>query len=797
MKVSLEWLRELTPAAVPLEELVRVLNFSGSKVETVTVASSEIRGVVVAQVLGIRKHPGADNLSLVDVGLVDGASQEVVCGAKNFAVGDRVPLAPVGARLPGLALTARKMRGVISNGMLCSGAELGISQDHSGILVLAPDAELGADVVAVLGLDDTVIDLEITPNRGDCMGMIGIAREVAAVLGDELTVPDAIVQEDESLHSPVTVEVRDEQGCPRYLARYATEIAGAPSPAWLQARLLRLGVRPISNVVDITNYVLLETGQPLHAFDASKIAEGRIVVRRASRDERIVTLDGVKRNLQERDLVIADPGGALAIAGVMGGLDSEVSGATTEVVIESAHFEPASVSLTSRRLGLLSEASARFERGSDPEMAGYAAARCAELLRVLAGGRVAARVADAYPQPYEPVAIELRPPRTGRILGVDIPAGEQAHHLRSLGLEVTERGETLHAVVPSWRRDLRREIDLVEEVARLAGLDLIPARLPHGGAGGLKPLQAADRTLRRTLCALGLTEAYTDSFRDDGDMDRLGLSGDPASHPAVRIANPMNHDEAELRTTLLPGLLRAASYNLARHAPGVALFEIARAYVLVAGGDLPNEPALLSCVAAGHRSAGDWRHPSEKWDFFRLKGALESALRALRLPPLGCAPVDGMPWHPTRAAALMLAGERIGTLGDLHPTVCDLFRVAPGASAFELRLDPLWSELAGRIGVEIPTQFPSAYVDVAVVVDEETPAQSVAAALRSAGEPELVAARLFDVYAGRQVPAGRKSLAYALELRASDRTLSREEALMVRDRIVRELEARYGAELRA
>jgi len=796
VRVSLKWLEEFVAVDVPVEKLADQLSMSGTKVEAVHRPGGSVGGVVVAEVVDISEHPDADNLILVEVKTQDGTTQRVVCGAHNFSVGDRVPYATVGARLGELAISERKIRGQASAGMLCSPAELGISTDHSGILVLSPDAGLGADIVPLLGLDDTILELEITPNRPDCMGMIGIAREVSALLRNELKIPDAGVSVAEDLASPVTVDIQDSQGCARYLARYIAGVHVGPSPSWVAARLLAAGVRPISNVVDATNYVMLETGQPLHAFDAAKVAGHKIVVRRATRNEHFVTLDGVTRELHPDDLMIADSRRALAVAGVMGGEESEVGSDTTEVILESAHFDPVSIAFTSRRHMIRTEASSRFERGADPEVVPYAAARAAQMIAETTNGpSVSGVVVDEYPRPFESRSITLRPGRTDALLGYRIPPGAQGDHLRSIGFTVTEEEKSLVVEVPSFRPDVVLEEDLIEEVARLAGFERLPSTLPPGQAGRLEPAQRADRRMRRALAGFGLHESWTGSFMSLVDLDSLGLASDHAARRTVRLANPMSEDEDVLRTTLLPGLLRAVARNLAQRAEGVDLYEIARVYEH-AGEELPREAAVLGIVLSGLPQRGSWIGPSRPWDFFAAKGIIEALCRTLEVPAPSFAPVAGMPFHPTRAARVSIGDVTAGVVGELHPDVCASFDVTEGSVAAELAVAPLIAALPTRVRVGELPRFPAVYIDLAVVVDEGLAAAAVADVIREAGEPEMTSVRLFDLYRGEQVPEGKKSLAFALELRVPDRTMTDEDATVVRDRIVQALRERMGAELR-
>jgi phenylalanyl-tRNA synthetase beta chain len=795
VRVSVKWLNELVPIDAPVEVLAERLSFSGTKVETITRLDASIKGIVVAEVVDITPHPNADNLTLVEVRVDGDETDSVVCGARNFSVGDRVPFAPIGARLGDVDIKERTIRGEVSHGMLCSAAELGTSKDHSGILVLPSEAALGADVVGVLGLDDTVLELEITPNRGDCMGMIGIAREVAALFRTRLVIPEADLSPDPSVASPVKVQIEDPEGCPRYVARYLEGIEVGATPRWISARLMIAGFRSISSVVDATNYVLLETGHPLHPFDADKISDHEIIVRRATHGEVMKTLDGVTRNLDPDDLVIADAHRPLAIAGVMGGEDSEVSDATSAVILESAYFEPSSIAFTARRHLLRTEASARFERGADPEILPYAAARAASLITELARGRLAAAEVDEHPRAMERPRITLRTARTDALLGAETSPDEQAQLLRSIGLGVEEAGDRLRVQVPSFRHDLEREVDLIEEVGRLAGYARLPSTLPPGRPGALSRAQASDRRVRRTLAARGLHEAWTSSFMAPADLEGLALASDHPARKTVVIRNPMSEEQRLLRSTLVPGLLRSAAHNLAQGADGVALFEVAHVY-RPTNRELPAEPTMLGAVLSGVRTPARWNARVLEWDFFGAKGVLESVFEALGLGAPAFEAVGEMPFHPTRAGGVSFGATPLGVIGELHPDVCGRWQVGEGTVVFEVALDPVFAAVRSAITVSDLPRFPPVYIDLAVVVGEEVAAGAVEEVIRATGAPEVTATRLFDIYRGDQIAPDRKSLAYALEMRAPDRTLTSGEAIAVRDRIVEALRTQLRAELR-
>ena len=796
MRVNLRWLNEFVRIDVPVQKLMELLSFSGLKVEGVHQGVGGLDGVVVAEVLDMEPHPNADTLTLVDVKTDEGNEQRVVCGVRNYEVGDRVPLATVGARLGDVEIAERKIRGEISNGMLCSPQELNISREHTGIFILPPDAPLGQEVSSLLDLDATVLELEVTPNRPDCMGMIGIAREVAALLDRELILPDATVPADSSLENPVEVAIEDPAGCLRFTARYLEDVRVQPSPTVIFKRLMTAGVRPVSNVVDITNYVMLETGQPLHAFDATKITGPRIIVRRARSGEPFETLDGVRRELHSDDLLITNAGTPVGMAGLMGGAESEVSDETTSVILEAACFDAATIAYMSRRHFLRTEASARFERQADPNGPEFASARAARLMAEIAGARVAERMTDEYPRKIVPWPLSLRPQRTNKIMGRDIRPDLQVAKLKSIDIDVTNEGPPIEVLVPTFRPDLKREIDLVEEVGRLVGFETIPSTVPPGRTGGLSDEQSAERRIKVTLAGFGLYEAWTSSFISSSELDSLGFAPQHPARRLVEIENPMTADEDGMRTTLLPGLLKSIAGTVAHQAGSAAIFKVARIYD--PGNELlPVEAPVLGAVCTGLRGPKQWNMDEQPWDFSALKGTLESLLASLGISGTTFAPVTGEPFHPTRAAQVVNGDLRLGVLGEIHPDVCETFNVPEGTVAWEIGLSSIYSLLPDRPQVGELPKFPPNFIDVAVVVDDNVPSQAVEDAIWEFGRPEVTSVRLFDLYRGDQIGAGKKSLAYALELRVPDKTMTDEEATAVRDRIVQGLEQRTGARLRA
>ncbi|MGC8874952.1 MAG: phenylalanine--tRNA ligase subunit beta, partial [Chloroflexia bacterium] len=729
--------------------------------------------------------------------------------------GQKVVVAQVGARLRDgyseeprmVTLKASRIRGVLSEGMICSEKELGLSEDHTGVVLLPDDAPVGIPLADYLG--DIVLDIDLTPNLGRCLSMIGVAREVAALLGKPLRVPTPSPQEAGApIAGQVTVEILDPDLCPRYSAAIVRDVRMGPSPLWMQQRLLLAGMRPINVVVDVTNYVMLEWGQPLHAFDYERLrpkpgtgGPPAIVVRRGRPGERMTTLDGIERTLGPERLLICDGEGPVALAGVMGGLESEVTDATRHVLLESAHFDPICIRRTAKALHLDSEASFRFERGVDPEGTIWALRRACELLEELAGGVTAQGVVDVYPRPWQPRTLFLPAREVERILGIEMTAEEVAGLLRPLGFGCSVEGGAVRVDVPSFRLDVSIPADLIEEVARMYGYDRIPATLlrdvlpPQRG----NPLLELEERVRDILAGCGLDEVITYSLTNLRSIARL-TPGEPEVDGSryLRLSNPLTPEREYLRQTLMNSLLEALALNL-RHTERVAIFEIGRVYLPREGQDTPEEPPMVGMVLCGPREPQSWlRKEAGELDFFDLKGAVETLLERLGVEDARFEPSDHPTFQAGRQAWLILGEERAGVFGEIDPRVREQFDLpARRVALAELRLLPLLEHTVRRRFRPL-SRFPAILQDIAVLVDEGVPAARVAEVIRRAGGEWLREVALFDVYRGSPLPEGKVSLAYRLTFQAMERVLREEEVNRIREkRIVPGLERELGATIRA
>ncbi len=800
MRVSLQWLAEYVDLELDAWELAELLTASGTAVESVEKVAGEWRGVVVGRVLEASPHPSADRLTLckVDVG---GEVRDIVCGAPNVAAGILAPVALPGARLPdGTVIGEASIRGVTSQGMLLSEKELGVSEEAEGIMILEEGAREGMDLGEALAAEDTVLVLEITPNRPDCLCMLGVAREVAALTGKELRRPSfSIAETGDPAEGEVRVEILDGDLCSRYVARLIDGVSIGPSPWWMRKRLRGAGVRPINNVVDVTNYVMLELGQPLHAFDYHLLEGGHIIVRRASPTDALTTLDGVQRGLSPDDLLICDSSGPVALAGVMGGENTEVSPGTVKVLLESAHFDPASIMRTSRRHDIASEASYRFERGVDPGGCRYAADRAAFLMQELAGGAVRPGAVDAVAREIEPLRLRMRVGRSGRLIGIPLSQHEAVGILRSLGMgAVAVSEDEVEVEVPTFRPDLEREIDLVEEVARLYGYERVPSTLPRtaSNVGQLTFAQRMRRELARVLVGAGLHEAITVSFIPSSWLDVLDRERECLPSEVLRLRNPLSEEASIMRPSLLPGLLEALRFNLNRRIMDVHLFELGRVFLPREGEKLPGEPLRLACAITGRWVPKQWDRQPEEADFFTLKGIWELLACSLHVEGWSLRRATFPFLHPPRSCALMLNGEAAGYMGMVHPRVAQHLEIPAQTAVMEVDVEPLLQAVRAVPEYREIPRFPAVQMDLAVVVGDEVDAGAVEAVIREAGGELLREVRLFDLYRGEQLMQGEKSLAYNLVFYALDRTLRDEEAQDIWREIVRSLGERLGARLR-
>lgn len=821
MRVSLSWLREYVDAPADPVVLESALVRVGLEVEEMTSLAETVTGpLVVGRVLTIEELTGFKKpirACTVDVGNAE--PQSIVCGASNFAEGDLVVVVLPGAVLPGdFAIAERQTYGHTSAGMICSARELGLGDDHSGIIVLPADitAKPGDDARPVIGLDEIVIDLAITPDRGYCFSARGVARELAHGLDRPFTDPASLITPLVPAPGGYPVRVDDPSGCDRFTAVAIRGVdPAAPSPAWMMQRLIHAGMRPISLLVDITNYVMLDLGQPMHAFDLDAL-RGRLVVRRATAGETLSTLDGTVRKLDEKDMVIADDSGVISLAAVMGGASTEIGAGTTAVLFEAAHWAPLSVAHTARRHKLPSEASKRFERGVDPQLTLVAAARAVELLVRYGGGSVVPGVTDINTV-MPPAEITMRADHPSRVAGVAYPPGQTAALLTELGCAVIADGDTLRVTPPTWRPDLTEPIELVEDVIRLASYDGIPSVLPPmRPSPGRTATQKRRRTVGRTLAEAGYVEVLCYPFIGPGVFDQLGLPADDERRLTMRVANPLNDEEPLLRTTLLPPLLATLRRNLGRGHRDLSLFEMSLVFqpspgqprppvlgvdhrpsdaeLAAVDAALPAQPWHVAAVLTGTRDPAGW------WGAGR-PASWSDAVEAARVTvdaagaTATVAPAVRAPWHPGRCAAISVGDTVIGYAGELHPEVCAALEVPTRTCAMELTLDAIPLP-ATRMATPL-SSYPPALIDVALVVAEATPAGDVQAALVDGAGPLLEAVRLFDVYTSAALGTGRKSLAYKLTFRASDRTLTVEEAVAARDGAVSVAAERHGAELRA
>lgn len=813
MKVSYQWLSQYVDlSGVTAEELAEKLPRAGIEVDTVDNRNTGVEGVVVGYVKQRDKHPDADKLSVCIIDAGQGEDLQIVCGAKNVAAGQKVPVALVGAKLPdGLHIKRAKLRGVESRGMICSAKELGLNDKllpkeiQEGILVLPEQTEIGASILDVLGINDKVLELDLTPNRSDCLSMLGVAYEAAAILGREVKLPDAaegLVSSGAAASDSVRVTVSAKE-CPHYAARVIEGVSIGQSPLWLQNRLMAAGIRPINNIVDVTNYVMLEYGQPLHAFDANRIESKHIDVRLAKEGERIVTLDDADRALEPHMLLITDGAKPIAIAGVMGGANSEVTESTTRIVLESAKFAGGSVRKTSRQLGLRSEASLRFEKEVNPEAVIPALDRAAALICQLAGGQAADGIVEVWTAGEQPVTLTISLAKVNGYLGTSLTLDEVKSIFDRLhfSYESAEENEALRIHVPKRRGDITRDVDLIEEIARLYGYDNIPTTLIKGNTtpGSFNKGQKVRREARTLLARSGLYEVITYTFTHPDQISQF--PGHYADVKPVALGLPMSEERSTLRTSLIPHLIEVASYNRNRNTDDVAIFEIGKAFLSREEKltKQPEERLLLSLLWTGNREESNWSGKSAKVDFYDIKGVLEKLFAHLGLTSVvyRAAQPDG--YHPGRTAEILLEtpqGELfLGTVGQLHPAL-QQEKDLDDTFIAELELETIAEQAVFAIAYKTLPRYPAVTRDLAVVVAGEVPVAALESKVKEAAGEWLESVQVFDVYTGERLGGNRKSVALSLVFRHPERTLTDEEIAELHGGIVSALEQTFDAELR-
>jgi len=821
LRVSLNWLRDFVDIEITPEELAERLALAGLPVEGIEYPGKEIEKVFTGKIVKIDPHPNADKLVICQVVLGEGDPLTIVTGAPNVEENQIIALAVERARLPGgFTIKKTKLRGVESRGMLCSWQELGVdskfipAEQAHGIMVLPPDTPLGVDLKPLVGLDDVILEVEVTPNRGDCLSMLGIAREVAAILNQPLRYnPPEVTELAQDIAGMAQVDILNPGLCHRYVARLFTNVKIAPSPLWMQARLRASGVRPISNIVDITNYVMMEMGQPLHAFDYDKLKDRHIIVRTAREEEVLVSLDGVTRQLTPDMLIITDPSGPVAVAGIMGGLDTEITQETVNILLEAAYFNPVTIRRTSKALGLRSEASLRFEKSIDKEGCLAAANRSAQLLQQIGAGEIIRGVIDNYPVPREAEKILLRPARVNFVLGTDLTKEDIASVLNRLHFEVGETGEDLVVGAPSYRSDVSTEIDLIEEVARLHGYNQIRGTLPSGvtSVGILSRERVFEDQVKETLTGCGLTEVVTFSFAHPDVGDLFNLPAESPQRKMVKIKNPLSEEYGFMRTWLLPALVDILRRNFSRRVTSGTIFEMGRVFFprpegeqsfssgeeLAQGRDrLPEERSMLAAAGMGEIPGG-WNGKGTRIDYYFFKGVLEALLGRLNIDNISFVPEEEHPtFHPGRTARVLAGGVELGILGEMHPDILERLELPQRVVGFELDSARVL-ECAREIKDYSPLpRFPSVQRDIAVLAPKDISAQKLVETIKKAGGELLRSVYLFDAYEGEQVKKGYRSLAFALKFLAGDRTLTVEEINSIMEKMDEKLMREAGAEIR-
>jgi phenylalanyl-tRNA synthetase beta chain len=807
MLVSYEWLSEYVDIkGISPEDIAEELNRTGIEVEVIYTRDAGVSRVVVGKVINCTPHPEADRLNVCAVHVGHSTPLQIVCGAKNVAAGQLVPVALEGATLPGdVKIKRTKLRGVESQGMICSAKELGLpdkvlmKEQQDGILVLGKDARIGQDIKQYLGMNDQAIELQLTPNRSDCLSMFGVAYEIAAIFNRELTLPEVEIEESPEQIAPVSISVQNEEDCPIYAAQVIQNLRIGPSPQWMQNRLITAGIRPINNIVDITNYVMIETGQPLHAYDYEQVRGGQIIVRRAVEGEQIITLDGVTRTVDEETVFITNGQEPLGLAGIMGGESSEVTPVTTTILLESAYFDPQMVRRTSRKLGLRSEANHRFERGINPERVQPALARAVQLLFELAYGEVASEMVVAGYGEVEEVQVDLRHDRLTTVMGVPMEQEEVLSIFKRLQFPLSVEEGIYRVTVPVRRPDIHLEVDLIEEVARIYGYDRIPTSLPWGQqqAGGRTWIQQKRQVIRHTLRDLGLNEVITYSLTSNALEQEIAY---PLTVPymPIPIAMPMSNEHAILRTNLLPQLLQVAARNRNYGVSDVSIYELSKVYLASDDNQhtLPEERFQLAFLMTGNYHAANWESSAQKGgDFFTAKGVLTTLLERLRIPGLEYEAIVMKGFHPGRTAIIKHDNQVIGVLGQLHPALSQKYDL-DDTVVCQLDLENLLLTSTDELTYQPIPRYPGITRDLALLIDESVPVSQIEAGIQAVAGELLKSVTLFDVFTGEQVEVGKKSIAFNLVYRSDNRTLKDKEVQQAHDRVVEHLVETFEAKLR-
>lgn len=797
MLVSVKWLRDYVDIDMDVKEFADMMTMTGTKMETVEYFGEDIENVVVGKILEINPHPNADKLIVTKVDAGEKVLQ-IVTGAKNVKVGDYIPLAIHGAKLPGgIKIKTGKLRGEVSEGMMCSAAELGIDEKYveeykkNGIFLLDYEDtyETGKDVKEVLGINDAVIDFELTSNRPDCRCVIGIAREAAVTVGKKVKYPEVSVKEEADEAIDFDVQIENPELCRRYAARIVKDVKIAPSPYWMQRRLIEAGVRPINNIVDITNYVMLEMGQPMHAFDLSDIGTGKIVVRNAEEGEKFVTLDEQERTLDKDMLVITNGEKSLALAGVMGGLNSEIKDTTTELLFESANFQAENVRATSKKLGLRTESSSRFEKGIDPNLAELAVNRAAQLVEMLGAGKVLKGIEDNYPSKPEQKVLTVNPKRITARLGIDLPIAQFIEILESLEFDCDlKSAEELEIRVPSFRLDMEQEADVLEEIARIYGFENIPAKQLEGNytAGVKTERQKFNDILKSTALSAGLYEVLSYSFVSPSGVDKIKVPANSPKRNFVKLINPLGEETSVMRTTMIPNMLDIVYTNMSRKNPEFAGFECGHVFVPSEKG-LPSELNHMCMAMYG-----------KEVDFFVLKGAVEKVLERAGMKEYEIIPEkENTTFHPGRCAKIVCNGTLVGYLGEVHPDVLENYGLTQRVYVCEIDTDVVFENSDRTIIFKSLPKYPSTSRDIALTVKDEVYVKDIEDIIKANGEGLVESYRLFDVYRGSQIETGYKSVAYSITYRSAEKTLTDDDIAPVHENILKELSEKLGAELRA